>query len=192
MPYERTIAAIRAALHAIRVDLDPWFDRPAELRRFRPADGGWTIDEVLEHLTLTNRFLLLTLRKHAALALRRAARTPPVAGESDLGRLEIVGRRGSFRWHRPAHMEPTGVPSSPEVKALLESQFADCEAVLARLAGGEGSSARITMTVADLGKLDLYQWTYFLVLHARRHLAQLAAIEAEYADCPADGGGLSA
>jgi len=36
------------------------------------------------------------------------------------------------------------------------------------------------MTVNALGKIDLYQWLFFLSQHARRHLQQLAAIEAEF------------
>src|SRR5262245_41673191 len=125
MPYERTVGAVRQALREIFADVDGWFDRPAGLRSFRPASGGWSVDEVLEHVTLTNHFLMLTLRKGVAIALRRAARTAPAEGESDLQRLEVIGRRGSFGWVRPEHMEPTGKPGAEEVRATLRRQLAD-------------------------------------------------------------------
>ena len=35
------------------------------------------------------------------------------------------------------------------------------------------------MTVNGLGKIDLYQWLYFIAQHARRHLQQLAALDDE-------------
>jgi hypothetical protein len=57
----------------------------------------------------------------------------------------------------------------------------ECLIQLERLGNGVGALCRVTMTVNDLGKIDLYQWLYFLAQHARRHLAQLVAAEAEFA-----------
>jgi hypothetical protein len=36
------------------------------------------------------------------------------------------------------------------------------------------------MSVNDLGKIDLYQWLYFLGQHARRHLQQMQEVEREF------------
>ena len=36
------------------------------------------------------------------------------------------------------------------------------------------------MRTISLGKIDLYQWLFFLAMHSRRHLAQLAAAEADF------------
>lgn len=156
------------------------FDRPGELRRFKPASGGWSVDQVLEHVTLTNHFLLLTLGKWVGIAEQRARRGDPVpGGESDLDRLLVIGDRGSFGWVRPKHMTPTGVPSPAEVRATLRRQLGECLIQLERLGGGVGALCRVTMTVNSLGKIDLYQWLFFLAQHARRHLAQLRAIEIE-------------
>ena len=76
---------------------------------------------------------------------------------------------------------PTGVPSSAEVRATLRQQLGECLILLERIGGGVGALSRVTMTVNALGKIDLYQWLYFLAQHARRHVQQLAAIEAEFA-----------
>ena len=181
MTHDDTARAVGDALRAAFAGLDARFDRPAESLHFRPA-AGWTPAQVLEHVALTNRFLLLTLAKHAATAQKRARRGDPVPeAASDLARLEAIGERGSFAWVRPDHMEPTGVPGLNEVRATLRTQLAECLAVLDRLAGGVGTLARVTMTVNGLGKIDLYQWLHFVALHARRHLQQLDAIESEYA-----------
>jgi hypothetical protein len=180
MPYKRTIAAVRLALSDVFAQVDRWFDRPPELRAFKPASGGWSIDQVLEHITLTNHFLMLTLRKWADIVSRRAARGVPIPeGESDLSRLDVIGQRGSFSWIRPEHMEPTGQPTSGEVRATMQRQLAECQAILERLARGEGALCQIRMTVNDLGKIDLYQWLYFLAQHALRHLQQMDAIAQE-------------
>jgi hypothetical protein len=183
MPYERTIAAVRQTLRDAFAELDVWFDRPAPLR-FKPPSGGWSIDQVLEHVTLTNHFLMLTLRKWVETAVRRAEREAISARESDLQRFEMIGQRGSFGWVRPEHMEPTGRPTSAEVRAILHQQLAEGEGLLDRMGRGERSLCRITLTVNNLGKIDLYQWLYFLAQHARRHLQQLIAIEETY---PAEG-----
>jgi hypothetical protein len=181
MSHEQTIRTVRDTLCAVFAQVDAWYDRDEALRRFRPASGGWSVDQVLEHITLTNRFLMLTLRKWVVIAEQRARRGDPTpGGESDLGRLVVIGDRGSFAWTRPEHMEPTGIPTSAEVRAVLHRQLGECLILLERIGGGVGALCRITMTVGGLGKIDLYQWLYFLAQHARRHLQQLAAIEAEY------------
>ncbi len=185
MSYERTIRTVRDTLCAVFAEVDAWFDRPEELRRLAPATGGWSVDQVLEHVTLTNRFLLLTLGKWGAVAERRARRGDPIAGiESDLDRLLIIGQRGSFGWVRPEHMEPTGVPASADVRDTLRRQLGECLIQLERICGGIGALCRVTMTVNDIGKIDLYQWLFFLAQHARRHLAQLEALEAQFVPAP--------
>ena len=182
MSHERTTRTVRDTLCSVFAQIDAWFDRPEDLRQFKPASGSWSIDQILEHVTLTNRFLMLALGKWAAIAQQRVRRGDPVpTGESDLDRLLVIGDRGSFGWVRPEHMEPTGVPTSAEVRATLHRQLGECLIRLEQLGNDVGSLCRVTMTVNALGKIDLYQWLFFLAQHARRHLAQLAAAEAEFA-----------
>jgi len=181
MSHERTTRTVRDTLCSVFAQVDAWFDRGEALRHFKPASGGWSVDQVLEHITLTNHFLMLTLGKWVGIAEQRSHRGDPVpAGESDLERLLIIGERGSFGWVRPEHMEPTGASSSADVRATLHRQLGECLIQLERIGGGVGALCRVTMTVNDLGKIDLYQWLYFLAQHARRHLQQLAAVEAEF------------
>ena len=61
LPYARTIQQVRESVIRAFAALDSWFDQPADVRALRPANGGWTIDEVLEHVTLTNHYLLLVM-----------------------------------------------------------------------------------------------------------------------------------
>ncbi len=167
----------RAELDTTFYKLDQWFDRPLELLHFQP-DKGWTIAQVLEHIHLTNHFLLLTLSKQATRAVERANRGDTIPQEpSDLEALNEIGIRGSFNWERPEHMEPTGDGSLSEIRQRLREQKETCLKLLERLDNGVGRLVEITMSVNQLGKIDLKQWAYFLVQHARRHLDQLAEIE---------------
>lgn len=173
--YAATIRAVEELLARAEDELATWQDAAPEVRAHRPAQGGWTIDEILEHLALANHFLLLVIEKHAGRARSRAARLGlPAEGESDLARLRI-DRERQRSWSSPAHMLPSGQPSPAEVRARLAEQLMRARAVLASLEGGAGSLARMRMSVAELGPLDLYQWLAFLALHVLRHAEQMRA-----------------
>jgi hypothetical protein len=179
--YAQTIASVRAALAEAFDQVDSWFDKPSAVRAHRPASGGWTIDEVLEHITLTSHFLMIVIRNSARTALKRAAAGAAItADESDLDLLAPIGRRGTFTWSRPEHMIPTGTVASDEVRARMREQGRECLEILERLGGGEGSLHRVRMSVNQSGKLDIYQWLYFLAQHARRHIDQMKENEAEW------------
>jgi len=51
---------------------------------------------------------------------------------------------------------------------------------LDELSAGQGTLYRVRMSVQNLGKIDLYQWIYFLVQHQKRHLVQLEKILQEW------------
>lgn len=178
------IVRIRQALDAAFAQLDTWFDHPAAERHYRPQNGGWTVDEVLEHVGLTNHFLLILIDKGAAKALKNQAgldlATELQGYQFSDPRLDEIGLHKSFEWIRPAHMEPTGNKPLADVRQQLHEQLRHCHRVLDALPNGEGVLYRTTMTVNELGKIDVYQYLYFLARHAERHLTQLARIRAEY------------
>ena len=106
MSHQLVQRLIRADLLTTFAELDRWFDRPLTLLHFRP-EKGWTIAQVLEHISLTNHFLLLTLDKQTKRAVERAKRGDTISTQpSDLELLNTIGVRGSFHWERPEHMEP--------------------------------------------------------------------------------------
>ncbi len=181
MSHQQTVRTVRDTLCSVFARVDAWFDQAEPLRRFQPSSGGWSIDQILEHISLTNRFLMLTLRKWVGIAEQRARRGDAIPdGESDLQRLQVIGQRGSFAWLRPEHMEPSEQPQPVEVRATLHGQLGECLILLERIADGKEALCRVTMTVADLGKIDLYQWLFFLAQHAARHVQQMAANQAEF------------
>lgn len=180
-PYRATIEHVGAAIRSTFQAVDEWFDKPAALRSYKPSSGGWSIDEVLEHITLTSHFLMIVIRNSARKALKRAASGAAIPeGESDLDLLESISRRGSFTWSRPEHMVPTGEVSSEQVRTRMREQARECLDILAQLRGGEGALLKVSMSVNKSGRLDVYQWLYFLAQHAKRHIAQMQEVEAEW------------
>lgn len=155
---------------------DAWFDAPASLRSFRPARGSWTIDEILEHITLTNHFLLILIRKGGQKSLQLLDKYDLETAAQDYvfhrEKLEDVGTLGSFVWERPGHMEPRGALQT-DVRMRMQEQLTECLDWLDQLSQGAGILYKTTMTVHDLGKIDVYEYLYFLAMHIRRHLMQM-------------------
>jgi len=178
------IEQVRATLHASFDEIDHWFEKEPGLRAYRPSSGGWTIDEILEHIGLTSHFLLIIIDKGVQKAQKRSA-AEDFAGEAlqyipQLDRLSEVGIHRSFPWIRPEHMEPHGRRSSAEVRKQLSDQLHRCFEHLNAIPNGEGVLVRTTMTVNELGKLDVYEYIFFLAQHARRHVAQMQRNETEF------------
>lgn len=176
MNYQTTIQTVRKQLSETYYALDARFGLPQELRNFVVEPGSWCIDEILEHITLTSHFLLLVIRKGADKARKRALTQEIPQSESDLKPIEVIADPDAFNWIRPEHMEPTRVPSSAEVRQTMKEQYEECLALLDQLANGEGALYTVRMSVQNLGRLDLYQWLYFLALHAQRHEVEIARI----------------
>ena len=85
MTHAKTVAIVRTSVIEVFADVDGWFERLGDEHAFQPASQRWTIDQVLEHISLTNHFLMLTWRKSVEKAVRRAALGQPIpAGDSDL------------------------------------------------------------------------------------------------------------
>lgn len=165
--------------------VDEWFDREPALLQYRPASGGWTVSEVLEHITLTNHYLLIIIGKGTEKALRRKQEliepfTIPASYTLSNPALLAIAQPDAFSWERPEHHQPTGQKPVCEVRHTLRDQLYQCLIILELLPQGEGILHHTTMSVNNLGKLDVYQYLYFLALHAQRHIHQLKKIGQEY------------
>ena len=174
-----TIATVRGAIDGTFARLIELCTRSAEHLHHRPAYAdAWTIAEHLEHVSLVNHFLLLTIGKGVATSLRRARTQLIPAGESDLARLAPIADPTAFPWEPPGHMIPTGTKPVDEVRVLLEAQHAQCLTLLGQMAAGEGRLCSYWMSVYGLGKLDMYQWLHFLTRHGCWHLEFLQVRDA--------------
>lgn len=165
-------------------ELFHWFDTKDELLDYLPANNGWTIRQILEHISLTNHFLLILVRKGVIKSIEMASHTDysDLLDNYDLDwdRLKMIGEHKSFEWNRPEHMEPTNGIELIDVKGKLEQQRQECLSLLDQIPNGEGVLYKTMMSVNNLGKIDVYHYMYFLVQHINRHLMQMRKIRCEF------------
>jgi len=156
---------------------DSWFDADAALLHFNPGAGCWTTAQILEHISLTNHYLLILIGKATAKAIKAKEKQDLAAAVAGYHfrrqELEIVSLPDAFIWLHPDHMEPAGKEPMHTIRLRLKQQVNQCLTCLEQLNDGAGILYRTTMTVHTLGKLDVYEYIYFLVMHALRHIDQL-------------------
>lgn len=178
---EDFMSRIKIELTSTFEEVYGWFDVPDEKLYHSPQNGGWSIAKILEHIALTNHYLLILIRKGTIKAIEKSRnesyRDLLNDYEVDWGKLELIGQSDAFKWHRPEHMEPGGTASLESVKADMQSQVRECLDLLDQMKQGEGILYKTMMTVNGLGKIDVYHYICFLVQHAKRHIIQLEKIK---------------
>ncbi|MGC4100433.1 DinB family protein [Ferruginibacter sp.] len=181
---ETIINKIQAEIKTVFYDVDAWFNVNENMVVYDPANGGWNIRKVLEHISLTNHFLLILIKKATIKAIERAKKEDHTAllvdYNLDWDKLNDIGKHQLFYWNRPEHMEPTGIVDLTSIKDKLHQQVAECMGYLEQLKNGEGVLYKTTMSVNGLGKIDVYHYIFFLVQHAKRHLTQMEKIRKEF------------
>jgi hypothetical protein len=181
---ETIINKIREELKSIFVEIDNWFDVEEALLNYVPNDGGWSIRKILEHISLTNHFLLILIRKGTVKSLEKAKTEnfSEILTDYDLdwNKLSQIGEHKSFEWNRPEHMEPGGNINMFTVRNKLHLQLSECLEYADQLKNGEGVLYKMMMSVNRLGKIDVYHFIYFLAQHAKRHIVQMGKIKSEF------------
>ena len=174
MSIQNTISLITRNLISGFAELDTWLDKTDQLPE---SNGTWTRLQMIEHVMLTNHFLLILIEKGTEKAIERSRQLDKefisASYDFDIAAILDIARPGAFRWKNPQHMEPTGSKTAEEIRAELRDQLYRCLVVLDKLSHGEGVAYKLTMSVNNLGKLDMYQYIFFLSLHVQRHLHQL-------------------
>jgi hypothetical protein len=174
MSIQTTISTIKTNLISGFAAMDTWLDGGDSLKN---SNGIWTRLMVIEHVMLTNHFLLILIEKGTEKAIDRSRNTDlgSIAQHYDLDTrlMEEIASPGVFKWEAPQHMRPSGNVAPEQLRAQLRDQLYRCLVVLDRLENGEGVNYKLTMSVNNLGKLDMYQYMFFLSLHIHRHLYQL-------------------
>ena len=161
-----SLARDRAALHAA-------VDRvPAGLRTQKPAPDRWSVQDVLEHLTLVEGRSAMLLR-----ALSEAA--PPFGDTSPVDptavdRALLANR--TMKVSAPEPIQPTGTMSVEAALAALDGARAQLLAVLDAAEGKDLS--KVSRPHPALGPLDGYQWVGALGGHEMRHTLQIDEIHA--------------
>ena len=192
MKAEEIISSVYDLLGGTFKALAAWPGKDSGLRAHRPASGEWCVNEILEHIVLANRYLLLLIGKGMKKALKTAD-PGRIAGALEgyrlmWDRLEQVGVNNSFEWKCPAHMKPSGMMPADDAWLELDAQKGTLLDALADMKNGEGVLRKTGMSVNRLGKLDVYQYICFLLMHCRRHIGQMEGLEKSYNEQKTAGG----
>ena len=140
-------------------------------RALRPAEGRWSLGEILDHVARVEASFTRLLNKRVA-----DARTRGDERETDessvLGRFngEIVVDRAQ-RFAAPAIVLPQVEVSADAAMAALEASRAAVRAALVNASGV--ALGTLTHTHPVFGVLDMYQWAIVLAYHDLRHAAQI-------------------
>jgi len=161
------VDAINATARRLTADLSD-----AELHR-TPADGGWSLAQIFEHLLVSHGLYLAKLRPLIAAAPRTPPRRP--WRPSWFGKLLIRAMEPSAKRRRTQRVFTPGAPRPRVVHAFLDMQheFAD---LLKAAEGLDWRALRLTSPVSRLIPLNLGDAFLVLVMHAERHLQQAARV----------------
>lgn len=145
----------------------------AEAARFTQAErlasrpGGWSVDQVLEHVARVDGMVTELLRSRAPRLPRLTA--PPAHGP-DLDRLGFMLSRRR-RVEAVAGSEPRGLLHGAELDDALTGARDRLLNAVSALIGFDAGAASYPHPI--LGELDLLQWVVFAGYHDGRHALQL-------------------
>jgi len=148
---------------------------PAKLREIKPGDGGWSVAEVVEHLSLIERRVASLLTRQVAAA--RASCVGPdtetssvVASFANPGGVTDRGRKIVA----PEPVRPSGALDAASGQQALEQSRA---AIVLALHDANGVSLEnLVQSHPVFGPLNMYHWIVATALHEDRHAAQIREI----------------
>ena len=148
-------------------------DLPAEKQDWRENGAGWTIKEIVEHVSLVESGSLRIAQKLFGKAESEAIQCEalPSLPTDFWGKLESVRDR---KLQAPERIHPQGEQSIADSLAKLRAD----RSVLADLRGKLETldASAPTFPHPALGDLNIYQWIIMLGFHERRHLMQIERI----------------
>lgn len=153
---------------------------PEELRERKPGASGWSVAEVLEHVSMIETRVAALLTMHVAAAREKGLGPDEDASSvvASYPRPDVVVDR-TKKIVAPKAVVPTG---SLDAKAAMQALEQSRGAMLTALYKANGVSlAHLTQVHPVLGELNLYHWIVALGLHDDRHAEQIREIGRSFA-----------
>lgn len=142
---------------------------------FRPDENQWTIEEIVEHVSVVNDgFLRLT---HKLLKEAESAPRPPRA-DLNLGHtsLDEHGRQHPGPFQAPDRVRPQGGARIEDSMAKMRASLAGLAEIQLRLEAVDLSEQMFPHPF--LGPINAYQWMVLLGEHEDRHSGQIERVKA--------------
>jgi hypothetical protein len=145
---------------------------------YKPADGEWSLNDILHHLALTdeaNGKLASRALKHAQ---ERNVPPDPTPDESVLHCLDqAMAPLTNVRATAPDFVRPQSHLSAPESLARLSASRERMLQSIEQLSRYDLTQLKYPHPF--LGELDMYQWVLIAGGHEGRHVAQIKRIKSE-------------
>ena len=173
--------ALKAELEAVSKDaraLTAGMDAAALVKK--PASGGWSVAENLQHLILTAG-AMLPLAERAIENLERSGRKAPRAsGLGLIGWLLVKALEPPPRMKSKTTQpfEPVSVSDPLTLAERFIETNARLDALIARASGLATGAVKVTSPFNASVKYNLYAGLRIVLVHARRHLWQARAAKA--------------
>jgi hypothetical protein len=155
--------------------LDTVASVPAKLRELKPADGQWSVAEVMEHVSMIEGRIAGLVTMHVTAARANGVGADPETSSvvaSYANPAAVVDRTNKIVAPKP--VVPTGTLDTTASTQALEKSHA---ALVAALRNANGVSLEHLMhTHPVLGPLNLYHWIVATALHDDRHAAQIREV----------------
>jgi uncharacterized damage-inducible protein DinB len=171
---DNLLAANRAVIGRIRDAVSGV--APDALTR-RPADGGWSIAEVLEHLIVSADSYLNSLRTIVQQKDTAPAQSDGTWKPSLMGGLLAQSLRNPRKLPAPKGYKPGPSPRPRVLDEFLQRQE-DVGRIIAEAGTMDWRGVRIRSPVMPLLRMNLGDALTILVVHAERHAGQIERVKA--------------
>lgn len=140
----------------------------------RPANGGWSIDECVSHLTLTNQRYVPILAEASDAAPAFDTETPPHLHRDLAGRLLSWMMEPPVRFKLPTRPEfmPQDPVSRGRTVAAFDASQAAIQQQIRAMDGLDITTIRVTSPFNASLRYSAYSALHILAAHERRHLWQ--------------------
>ena len=151
---------------------------PAALIK-RPASGGWSVAENLQHLVLTAE-AMLPLAESAIAELERGQKK--ANGPSGLGLMgwllvKAIEPPSRMKSKTTKPFEPVVIPDPTALLGELQKSNAKLRGLIGRASGLATSSVKLVSPFDARVKYNVYAALRIVLVHARRHLWQAAELK---------------
>lgn len=146
---------------------------PPEKQDLRENGAGWSIKEIIEHVSIVEDRMLRVTQKLLAKAQKDAVLSdvlPPIPADF-FAKLEAARDR---KLQAPEQIHPQGEQSIADSLEKLKKDRSVLAELRAEIEKIDASAP--TLPHPALGDLNLYQWIIMIGLHERRHLMQIERI----------------
>ena len=190
----QSIADIYAANDTVRRRLSSHVENlNAAQQTFRPAESAWSVAEIMEHLSITERNMVqligILLAKTESAATAAAAAGAPDAGDvapaggnappppfQPFSMDALIETVKDKKFTAPERVSPGGQIALADSLAALQETRAAIESLRPRLEAADLTAAAYPHPY--WGDLNLAQWLAFIGLHEGRHLGQIKQLMA--------------